>query len=272
MDDIAHDANPAGVFDPDGPAGPLGDTPIAADLDDDVNTAPIATDFRGRKVAYDDELLDRHFITGDGRGNENIGLTTVHHVFHSEHNRLAEHIKDVAIASNDAAFLNEWLLDPIDLDADFPLSEAQIDGLLWDGARIFQAARFGTEMQYQHLVFEEFARKIQPQVDIFFAPTQVYDTAINPAILAEFAHVVYRFGHSMLTETVDRFDPNFDLVGTGADQDQQIGLIAAFLNPLEFVASGTTPMRRRVPSCVAPHASSATRSTSSSPRRCATIC
>ena len=29
---------------------------------------------------------------------------------------------------------------------------------------------FGTEMQYQHLVFEEFARNIQPQVDAFLAP------------------------------------------------------------------------------------------------------
>ena len=64
-------------------------------------------------------------------------------------------------------------------------------------------------MQYQHLVFEEFARKIQPNVDIFFAATQVYDTEINPAIVAEFAHTVYRFGHSMLLETIDRLDPNF---------------------------------------------------------------
>ena len=33
-------------------------------------------------------LLGQHFMAGDGRVNENIGLTTVHHVFHSEHNRL----------------------------------------------------------------------------------------------------------------------------------------------------------------------------------------
>jgi hypothetical protein len=34
----------------------------------------------------DNELLDRHFIVGDGRANENIVLTAVHTVFHSEHN------------------------------------------------------------------------------------------------------------------------------------------------------------------------------------------
>ena len=79
---------------------------------------------------------------------------------------------------------------------------------MWNGERLFQTARFGTEMQYQHLVFEEFARKIQPNVDVFFATTQVYDSDINPAIVAEFAHTVYRFGHSMLLDQVDRLRPD----------------------------------------------------------------
>ena len=43
----------------------------------------------------------------------------------------------------------------------------RVDASVWDGERLFQAARFGTEMQYQHLVFEEFARRIQPMVDPF---------------------------------------------------------------------------------------------------------
>ena len=36
-------------------------------------------------------------MAGDGRVNENIGLTAVHHVFHAEHNRLVEHTKDVIL-------------------------------------------------------------------------------------------------------------------------------------------------------------------------------
>src|SRR5690606_40530054 len=59
-----------------------------------------------------------------------------------------------AAAEGDIAFLNEWLLN--DVSAGFDPSSLQ-----WDGERLFQAARFSTEMQYQHLVFEEFARKIQ---------------------------------------------------------------------------------------------------------------
>ncbi len=57
-------------------------------------------------------------------------------------------------------------------------------------------------MQYQHLVFEEFARTIQPQINRFVVPDG-YDVTIDPSIVAEFAHAVYRFGHSMLTE-IDR--------------------------------------------------------------------
>ena len=77
--------------------------------------------------------------------------------------------------------------------------------LNWDGERLFQAARFATEMQYQHLVFEEFARKIQPMVDVF-----VFNniTDVDPTIFSEFANVVYRFGHSMLTENMPRIDAN----------------------------------------------------------------
>src|SRR4029078_4332473 len=48
----------------------------------------------------------------------------------------------------------------------------------------------------------------------------------------------------MLTETVDRFDPNFNPVTADPlhpTNDQQLGLIAAFLNPLAYAASGPTP-------------------------------
>ena len=206
LDDIAHNA---------GPKGKSADTDAALGLANDPVTPTTGN--------YDNELLDSHFVTGDGRGNENIGLTTVHHVFHSEHNRLADHIKDVVLATataGDFTFLNQWLITAVDA------VPADLDTLVWNGERIFQAAKFGTEMQYQHLVFEEFARKMQPLVNVFAG----YQTEINPAIVAEFAHTVYRFGHSMLTETVPRTNPD----GTPND----IGLIQAFLNPQEFNASG----------------------------------
>ncbi|MGK9053684.1 peroxidase family protein [Neorhizobium petrolearium] len=186
---------------------------LTADADDQVGLA-------AGTLVYDDELLDAHYITGDGRGNENIGLSAVHHVFHSEHNHMVQQVKDKALASGDLAFLNEWLR--VDVTA-IPTDPAAIAALQWDGERLFQAARFTTEMQYQHLVFEEFARKVQPDVDAFvFNPS----TDINPAIFAEFAHVVYRFGHSMLREQV---------AATNSDgSDASLDLFDAFLNPLAF--------------------------------------
>jgi hypothetical protein len=202
--DIAHNAVPSGLADGD----------IEIGLDNPGNEPGV----------YDNELLDAHFIAGDGRANENIGLTAVHHVFHSEHNRLVEHTKDIVLASNDLAFINEWLVD------DLAALPAPGDTLVWDGERLFQAAKFGTEMQYQHLVFEEFARKIQPNINVFLVPDG-FDVTIDPSIVAEFAHVVYRFGHSMLTESIDRFDPTFT--------ENHIGLIEGFLNPLQFQNNGT---------------------------------
>ena len=170
-----------------------------------------------------------HFVTGDGRGNENIGLTAVHTVFHAEHNRLVEANKATLIAAaqtgnpDSLALLNEYLA--VDVTAVAPGTTPA--SLVWDGARLFQAAKFVTEMQYQHLVFEEFARKVQPNVDPFVF-TNTPD--IDPSIVAEFAHTVYRFGHSMLNDTVDRLDANMTA--------SEIDLFDAFLNPQAFNASG----------------------------------
>ena len=51
--------------------------------------------------SYDNELLDLHFICGDGRCNENIALTAVHQIFHSEHDRLVDYIKNVLLTGHE---------------------------------------------------------------------------------------------------------------------------------------------------------------------------
>ena len=98
-------------------------------------------------------------------------------------------------------------------------------------------------MEYQHLVFEEFARKVQPAIQ----PFHLYHTDINPAISAEFAHAVYRFGHSMLPTVLPRVNEN------GSRND--IELLDGFLNPNAFTqstpagrAARSTATRRSVPS------------------------
>jgi Ca2+-binding RTX toxin-like protein len=143
----------------------------------------------------------------------------VHHVFHSEHNRLTGDIAGILETSAADAMRDAW-------HATGPSG--------WDyEERLFQAARFVTEMEYQHLAFEEFARKVQPMVNLFGEGGTGYHSNLDPAIRAEFAHAVYRFGHSMLTESVDRTDVN--------GVTNNIDLLDAFLNPPAFMEAGTDP-------------------------------
>src|SRR6185437_12162737 len=95
--------------------------------------------------------------------------------------------------------------------------------------------KFGTETEYQHLVFEEFARYVAPSIHVA-AGVNVH---IDAAITSEFANVVYRFGHSMLDENVNLYvlgpdgKPIIDPV-TGQPQMTAEGLIQAFTNPMQF--------------------------------------
>jgi Ca2+-binding RTX toxin-like protein len=208
IDDKNHAADPF-----DSQTGAL----LTADADSVAGNQPGAG-------TYDDELLDAHYVAGDGRINENLGLTAVHEIFHSEHDRLVEQTKDLVraeLANGDTSFALEWVLPGADLSDGIQDNE-------WNGERLFQAAKFGTETQYQHLVFEEFARKVAPNVHVFGN----VDINLDPAITAEFANVVYRFGHSMLTETLN-IDADADTAGV-----QQMSLIEAFTNPLGYLAQG----------------------------------
>lgn len=227
LTDIAHNADPSPQDTDHNPA-----TPRVAPVPDADTSA--SADFMGQAPGtYDDEMLNAHFIAGDGRVNENIGLTAIHQVFHSEHDRLVEDIKRVLSTDTTArgvAALPEWKL------------ATGADG--WNGERLFQAARFIAEMEYQHLVFEEFARKIQPAINLF-EPFAFSQTDINPAVSAEFAHAVYRFGHSMLTETISRRNedgPGADGVWGNSDDvrgsQNDISLLEGFLNPPEYTDGG----------------------------------
>jgi Ca2+-binding RTX toxin-like protein len=205
----------------------------------------------GQKT-YDDELLGAHFVCGDGRCNENIALTTVHTLFHAEHNRLVAVAQRQILDEGDLGYLNEWLDTPATqgqldnwLGLTFPVFDASLAhqeatraavdalNLDWNGERIFQTARFGTEMQYNRAVFDEFVPTLSGLKDPFVS----HHTNIHPSITAEFSQIVYRFGHSMLTETVDRYDANFNTITDAGALDastasDQLGLFEAFLNPL----------------------------------------
>ena len=178
-------------------------------------------------------MLNAHFSCGDGRCNENIALSTIHQIFHSEHDRLIDDIQSTLNA------------DPTLLAAFHATSDVAGPGKTFSyGERMFQAARFVTEMEYQHLVFEEFARKVQPAV----RPFHVFSPDINTAIPNEFAAAVYRFGHSMLDDDVARTVVATSGPNNGKEVDNSVPLLTAFLNPPEFYNGGgshTAPLTPR---------------------------
>ena len=235
--DVAHTAAPNGPPDSDTVINPRIDT-LSGQVTRGIRAAGVD--------GYDDELLGMHFICGDGRCNENIALTTIHSIFHHEHNRLNYVAKRVLLDSGSLEDLNQWLDTPVSQypawsGLPFPVSDAALAnqaearaaidalGLDWNGERIFQVAKFGTEMQYNRIVFDEFAPTISGLKDVFTG----FHSNVDPTITAEFSQSVYRFGHSMLTQTVDRYDANFQpVVDTPSGTNAQFGLFEAFLNPL----------------------------------------
>ena len=218
INDMAHSASPTNDF----------GVALTADTDTLVGNTQTAG-------FYDNELLDAHYVAGDGRVNENIGLTSVHAIFHSEHNRLVAQFKALIqgeLNKGDTSFPADWVLPGTNLTG----ANRIIQDSEWNGERLFQAAKFGTETQYQHLVFEEFARKVAPAIHIFGG----INVHLDAAITSEFANVVYRFGHSMLDENINLYQidpltgkPAID-PATGQPVMTQMGLIKAFTNPLAF--------------------------------------
>jgi hypothetical protein len=107
INDMAHSASPVSDF--------------GVPLTPDADLVPGGTPAPG---FYDNELLDAHYAAGDGRVNENVGLTAIHDIFHSEHNRLVQQIEGVIQAelnNGDTSFASDWVLAGVSLGG--PLQE-----------------------------------------------------------------------------------------------------------------------------------------------------
>jgi Ca2+-binding RTX toxin-like protein len=154
--------------------------------------------------------IDQHYISGDGRTNENIGLTSIHEVFHNEHERNIDIIKNLGHFVDNGN--GTWTATNNAGGTD-----------IWTGEQLFQAARILTEGEYQHMIFAELARKFSPNIDAF----TTYNVKLNANISSEFANSVYRLGHSMLTENIQRKDLTTGLLVNDT-------LFNDFLNPSAF--------------------------------------
>ena len=158
-----------------------------------LDAAPNATPGRpGFSLA---SLLE-HYIGGDGRVNENVMLTPIHLVFFRDH---------------------EFWLDTI----------REQTNNSWTEDEYFEAAKSIVESEYQRIIFDEF---IDAMAGSLPGPTphgfDGYHPRVDSQVSEEFAHAMYRVGHSMINEMVPFI---------GADGTlKEMSLVQAFLSPGTF--------------------------------------
>ncbi|MFN9070315.1 MAG: peroxidase family protein, partial [Cyanobacteriota bacterium] len=159
----------------------------------------------------DPSRLNQHAVGGDGRLNENIGLTSMHEIFVDTHNNILKQIK-ADLAQNAGNNGNNQALS---------------------GEELFQLAKLANENFYQHHVLQEYARRITPNLGAFAGPAAANNNnaGFNASILAEFAHSAFRFGHAQLTESVALNTVNQQTGLANPGGLQNIPLLQAFLAP-----------------------------------------
>ncbi len=176
-----------------------------------------------------------HYIAGDGRVNENFGLTSVHHVFHEEHNyqigNLIEalHREDIVAGDASHAQLHAFQIDTGATNAagDFIYGDGSI---AWNQDKMFNAGKLVVEMEYQHAAVDQYARNVTPNIQEFVG----YTSSVNSAVSLEYAQAAFRFGHSTLRETIDTIDPTGGLTG----KIMGYALKEAFLSPEKYADVG----------------------------------
>lgn len=160
----------------------------------------------GMPPELDLDAIGHYFIAGDGRLNENVMLTSIHTIWARNHNFWVDALKE------------------------------RTDGR-WTEDEYFEAARILNIAEYQQVVFTEFSEAMsgglgdddnnEPDLEHGF---DAYDPTVDASISVEFAQAAYRFGHSMLNETVGYLGPDGSL--------QQMSLVDAFLSPQTVVDVG----------------------------------
>ena len=145
------------------------------------------------------------FHAGDHRATENPLLSSIQTLWVREHNRICEEIKKIEPKLSDEA--------------------------------IYQRARKKVMGLLQHITYEEFLPALLGEDAI--TDYKGYNNKVNPGIFNEFAGAAYRFGHSMISDTVAQRDHNGSV---SADGD--IELKDAFFNIQVLQQSGIDTVLR----------------------------
>jgi hypothetical protein len=110
------------------------------------------------------------FVTGDSRGNETIELTVLQTLFLDNHNRLAT-----------------------ELHKEYPK---------WGDKRLFEVARKLNIAEYQEIIYNEWIPDVLGASAL--ARYSGYNPDVNATIATEFSTVAFRFGHTLLSDELQR--------------------------------------------------------------------
>jgi Ca2+-binding RTX toxin-like protein len=179
-----------------------------------------------------------HYIAGDGRVNENFGLTSIHHVFHEEHNFQVDNFISAlhreAISTGNFNNLHAFQIDMTASGGSIdPITHDYLNAagdITWNLDKMFNAAKLVVEMEYQHAAVDQYARNVTPNIQEFVG----YSPDKDPSVTLEFAQSIFRWGHSTLRETIDTIDPTGGLTG----KIMGYALRDAFLNPDRYMDLG----------------------------------
>lgn len=145
------------------------------------------------------ELAADFFIAGDFRANEQVGLTALHTVFMREHNYWA---RGIAKSNPDLT-----------------------------GDQIYEAARSIVGAELQAITYREFLPRLLGERAL--PRYKGYNKGANPGITNAFATASYRFGHTMLSSQLLRFDRRLKEIDEG-----HLELAAAFFAPTKIIDEG----------------------------------
>lgn len=177
-----------------------------------VAAAVRANDGTGRLMTSGDNLLPLDgagpmFLAGDVRANEQIALTAMHTLFMREHNRLAD------------------------------LIAQQSPGLAGNDEEIYQRARRIVGALMQKITYEEFLPALLGEGAL--DPYAGYDSSADASIMNVFSTSAFRFGHSLLSPTLQRFGSDGLVIPGG-----HVPLRLAFFAPQWIHADGIEPILR----------------------------
>ena len=180
-----------------------------------------------------------HYVAGDGRVNENFGLTSMHHVWHENHewqiDNLIMYIGRSQAADPSKTFAHAWQVAVPSVGGQ-PRTDAQgnyVDAqgnISWNQEKMFQAATLVNQREYQHVAIDQYARLVSPNIPLFV----MYDTSVNADVSLEYSQAAFRFGHSVLRDVIDTLDPNGSLTAAVT----HYSLEQAFLTPSGFAKVG----------------------------------